>query len=286
MAKKEKTEQAAKTKKPRKPIDTSKGGIIWVIWNFVEAALLLVAGILAIVFSNNQSLQNSILIIIGCFLIVGGFLKILMNFLPTLTATDKAHLSYDFVIGGAIELALGVTLVALPNASINVIVQFLSTFIGIILIVAGAAFMVFAIAFFIDKLFGIAMPIIEIVLSLALIALGVVVLVYMNDEDVFYRVVLIIVGVVMALAGLAVAIQTVRAMVASNKRKKAAKTAATGEKAPKGSQSIIDIDTTEKKEERPESGEAAQIEGQTPAIEAPKENGKKDEKPENGKKKK
>ncbi|MCI1245417.1 MAG: hypothetical protein LKG11_05690 [Bacilli bacterium] len=286
MAKKEKTEQAAKTKKPRKPIDTSKGGIIWVIWNFVEAALLLVAGILAIVFSNNQSLQNSILIIIGCFLIVGGFLKILMNFLPTLTATDKAHLSYDFVIGGAIELALGVTLVALPNASINVIVQFLSTFIGIILIVAGAAFMVFAIAFFIDKLFGIAMPIIEIILSLALIALGVVVLVYMNDEDVFYRVVLIIVGVVMALAGLAVAIQTVRAMVASNKRKKAAKTAATGEKAPKGSQSIIDIDTTEKKEERPESGEAAQIEGQTPAIEAPKENGKKDEKPENGKKKK
>ncbi|MCI2111059.1 MAG: hypothetical protein LKK13_01820 [Bacilli bacterium] len=285
MAKKEKTEQAAKTKKARKPIDTSKGGIIWVIWNFVEAALLLVAGILAIVFSNNQSLQNSILIIIGCFLIVGGFLKVLMNFLPALTATDKAHLSYDFVIGGAIELALGVTLVALPSASINVIVQFLSTFIGIILIVAGAAFMVFAIAFFIDKLFGIAMPIIEIVLSLALIALGVVVLVYMNDEDVFYRVVLIIVGVVMALAGLAVAIQTVRAMIASNKKKKAAKTAAAGEKAPKGSP-IIDIDATEKKEEKPMGGEAPQIEGETPAIEAPKDDGKKEDKPKDDKKKK
>src|SRR5574344_931595 len=102
-------------KKEKKTLDLKKGGVIWVVWNYVEAALLLVAGILAIVFSKNKDLHNTILIIIGAFLIVGGFLKFLMNFLPVLSAVDKAKLSYDMVIGGAFELALGVTLVAMPR---------------------------------------------------------------------------------------------------------------------------------------------------------------------------
>jgi hypothetical protein len=54
-------EEVKKPKKPRKTPDLNKGGLIWTIWNFTEAALLVVAGVLAIVFSDNASLQSAIL---------------------------------------------------------------------------------------------------------------------------------------------------------------------------------------------------------------------------------
>ena len=254
MAKKEKEQKAEETtetvaKKPRKQINLKKGGVLWVVWNYVEAALLLVGGILAIVFSSNTDLQNSILIIVGAFLIFGGALKVLMNFLPALTAEDKASLNYNFVIAGSVELALGITLVTVTSAMSSAFVMFLSTFIGIILIVAGAAFLIFAIAFIVDKLFGLVMPILEMILAAGLIALGVVVLVYMKKEEVFYQVVLIITGIIMALAGLAVLIETTRAMIAANKVKKAVKAVVPDEK--KGDTVVVDA-TEEPKNDNPQ----------------------------------
>ena len=266
-------------KKPHKPLDFSKGGVLWVVWNYVEAALMLVAGILAIIFSDNKELQDTILLIVGCFLIVDGFLKVLMNFLPILSATDKKKLNYDFVIGGAIELALGVTLVTMPGTAASYIVSFLSTFIAIVLIVAGGVFLAYAVAFIIDKLFGLVMPIIEIILGLGLVALGVVVLVYMNNEEVFFRVVLIITGAIMAIAGLALLIETTRVMLLTNKLKRAAKAAQNGPEMPKDDV-VVTVDATEKvaKDEPEGTGEVTPaIENKPTAIEAPKDD-KTDEK--------
>lgn len=267
-----------KVKKHHKPLDLKKGGVLWVVWNYVEAALMLVAGILAIVFSDNKDLQNTILLIVGCFLIVGGFLKILMNFLPILSATDKKALNYDFVIGGAVELALGVTLVAMPGSAASYIVSFLSTFIAIILLVTGGVFLAFAIAFIIDKLFGLVMPIIEIILGLGFIALGVVVLVYMNNEAVFFRIVLIITGAIMAITGLALIIETTRVMIVANKLKRAVKAGQGAPTNPK-EEEIVTVDATEKAtpEDKSESAKEAtpEIEGKPGAIEAPKDEDKK-----------
>lgn len=269
-----------KVKKPHKPFDFSKGGVLWVVWNYVEAALMLVAGILAIAFSDNKELQDTILLIVGCFLIVDGFLKILMNFLPILSATDKKKLSYDFVIGGAIELALGVTLVTMPGTAVSYIVSFLSTFVAIILIVAGAVFLAYAIAFIIDKLFGLVMPIVEIILGLGLVALGVVVLVYMSNEEVFFRIVLIITGAIMSIAGLGLLIETTRVMLVTNKLKRAAKAAQTGPEMPKDDV-IVTVDATEKvAPDEPESTaeETPAIENKPDAIEAPKDDTKDEKK--------
>src|SRR5574344_1876762 len=161
-------EEVKAAPKKRKPLDLHRGGLIWTIWNFTEAALLLVAGILAIAFSNNTSLQNSIFAVVGAFLIVGGALKILMNFLPVLATNDyemeakvkaKAALSYDLVVGGALELALGVTLLTIfiqnQTQAISAITSFISTFIAIILIVVGANLLLFAIGFIVTKLYKI-----------------------------------------------------------------------------------------------------------------------------------
>lgn len=218
-----------KEKKPRKPIDTHKGGMVWTIWHYCEAILLIVLGILAIVFNDNTDLKEAFLIIIGGFLILDGALRILMNFLPLFSATDKKSLSFNFVVSGAFELAAGITLI-LERSAADAIALFLTYFISIILIVAGASFLIFAIGFIATKLYHLYMPILEILLGLALIAGGVVILVYMKPNDantsaIFYRVVLILSGVIVTAVGVGEAVSTTSALIVENRRKKVMKAA-------------------------------------------------------------
>ncbi len=233
--KKEQPEQGQSVKKTKKSIDLSKGGLLWTIWHFVEGVLLITGGILAIAYSDNGEIQKIIYPVVGAFLILGGFLKILSNFLPVIATNDyeaqvkmkaKKAMAYDMVIGGSFELALGITLCVIYGAqqdAIKTITLFLSTFIAIILMVAGVSLLLFAIGFIVAKLYKLYMPILEIILGLALIALGIVVVIYMKDDKVFNRVVLIIVGVILVLGGLGMLVDTIAAVRAANALKKAAK---------------------------------------------------------------
>jgi hypothetical protein len=267
MAEEETEQKENETKKEKKPLDFRKGSVLWVTWNYVEAALLLVAGILAIIYSNNEDLQKSILIIIGAFLIAGGFLKVLVNFLPVLSAEDKAVLSYDMVVGGSAELAIGITLVTVTSEMATTVVSFVVTFVAILIIVAGASFLTFAIGFLVNKnkLFHIYMPILEIILALGLIALGIV-MIYYKNEKVFNQVLLIVGGIILALGGLGLLVETTRVMLAANKAKKDAKASAEEEK----KEDAVEVDATTKDEKKEE----------VPALEQKKEEPKevKDEK--------
>jgi hypothetical protein len=253
-------------KKARKTPDLKKGHLIWTIWNLTEAALLLVGGILAIVFSNNTDVQKVILPVVGGFMIAGGALKILMNFLPIVASNAyeaeakvkaKAAMAYDLVIGGSFELALGATLITIyaqnNGQAVSAIVNFLSIFIAIILIVAGASFLLFAIGFIVAKLYKLYMPILEIILSLALIALGVVVLVYMNKTEVFMQVVLIITGVIMALAGLGMLADTIRTVQTVKRVEQVAKAAQqVHEDVVKSEAPVVDVTSEDGKSNVPE----------------------------------
>jgi len=249
MAEQETEQEENETKKEKKPLDFKKGSVLWVTWNYVEAALLLVAGILAIIYSNNKNLQNSILIIIGSFLIAGGFLKILVNFLPVLSAEDKALLSYDMVVGGAAEMAIGITLVTITSDALSYIVSFVVSFVAILIIVAGASFLAFAIGFLVNKhkLFHIYMPILEIILALGLIALGIV-MIYYKSQDVFNQILLIVGGIILALGGLGLLIETTRVMLEANKAKRDAKASAEEEK----KEDAVEVDATTKEEKKEE----------------------------------
>lgn len=222
-----------KPKKAKKPIDTSKGGLVWSIWNFLEAALIVALGIICFIYTaqasdsaNYASVISVILFIAGIFLIAGGALKIIINFLPVVgkniadaayKAQVKAQLSYDLVIGGAIELAIGVAIVATYQAYdgeltqiVETLITFLAVFVGVIIIAAGVSLVLFAIGFIISKLYKIYLPIIEIVFGAALIALGIVVLYFLvGDKNLAQLIVLIIIGVMLVLAGLAMAVLTV-----------------------------------------------------------------------------
>ena len=235
MPENENKEEAPK-KKERKSINFGKGGLLWSIWNFLEAALILVLGIICFVYTAKASTNNSdisydkvisvILFIGGIFLILGGALKIVVNFLPVIarSVTDaiikekiKAQLSYDLVVGGAIELAIGIAFVisytnngGLLDQMVSFIAQFLAIFIGTLVTVAGTSLILFAVGFIVSKLYKLYLPIIEIVFGAALIALGIIVFIYLaGNADLTKMISLVILGIILVLAGVAMAILTV-----------------------------------------------------------------------------
>ena len=235
MPENENKEEAPK-KKERKSINFGKGGLLWSIWNFLEAALILVLGIICFVYTAKASTNNSdisydkvisvILFIGGIFLILGGALKIVVNFLPVIarSVTDaiikekiKSQLSYDLVVGGAIELAIGIAFVisytnngGLLDQMVSFIAQFLAIFIGTLVTVAGTSLILFAVGFIVSKLYKLYLPIIEIVFGAALIALGIIVFIYLaGNPDLTKMISLVILGIILVLAGVAMAILTI-----------------------------------------------------------------------------
>ena len=271
--------EEAKVKKEKHVIDTSKGGLIWSIWNFLEAALIFALGVVCFVFIAQAESKNSdvsytqvistIILIAGIFLIIGGALKIIVNFLPvvgknivdaTVKAAIKSKLSYDLVIGGTIELAAGVAIIVAYNKmngslneTVGVITTFLAVFAGVLLIIAGLSLALFAVGFIISKLYKIYLPIIEIVFGAALIALGIVVLcVLAGNTDLTSMIALIILGVILVLAGIAMAIITVLEIVKARRLKANAKEASEENKEDDNTEvvdnpEVVDVDTQEEK---------------------------------------
>jgi hypothetical protein len=257
------TTETPKAKK-RAVFSLNKGSLIWTIWHFAEAALLIVGGILAIVYSNNPDVQKVIYPVVGGFMIFGGALKIISNFLPIVATSSfeaeakleaKKAMAYDMVVGGSFELALGITLCMVNDSAIEAITRFLSNFIAIMLIVAGASLLLFAIGFIVAKLYKIYMPILEIIFGLGLIALGIVVIYYVsNNSSTFNQIVLIVTGVVLTLGGLGMLVTTVTTLLELNAKKKMAK-AASSESASSDSEAPIqemDYSTSEGKATAPE----------------------------------
>ncbi len=225
----EEKEVESTPKKEKKPINLAKGGLIWSIWNFLEAALILTLGIICFVFMAKASTKDDInkvisviMMIGGIFLVVGGALKIIANFMPVVArnvvdaavkTAIKSQLSYDLVIGGTLELAIGVAFIvsySKLSGLADLIATFLAVFIGVLVIVAGASLVLFAIGFIVSKLYKIYLPIIEIVFGAALVALGIVVICCLSGDTLLtMQISLIVLGIILVLAGLAMAVMTV-----------------------------------------------------------------------------
>lgn len=215
---------------PKKTVDFGRGSLVSTIFGIIESILFVVAGILAIAYSGNPDFQTTIITIVGAFLIVSGAFKCILNFLPLirLAPEERAGLSFGLVVGGSFELAFGVSLIVLASqgmTAFNAIVTFLANFIGILLIVGGTSLVAFAIGFLVRKLYNAALPVVQILLGLVALGLGIVVLVYMGDANNFVRIVLIIVGILLALIGIALLVRTIVLAKERIAAKKAAKAA-------------------------------------------------------------
>ena len=218
----------------KKPLNMKKGGLIWSIWNFIEAALLLTMGILVIANCTNKDIQSSVFIIISIFLMVGGLLKIVANFLPVIGTSPlevaakqavRSQLSYDLVIGGTIELAFGVALCVSmtgnnPAAIIEVIMNFVVWLVSVLLMTAGVSLIAFAIGFIVTKLYKLYMPVIEIILGALLIGAGVTIIVlFTNNSDIVMSIMLVIVGLALAVAAVFKVISVVKAIIKAKEEK-------------------------------------------------------------------
>jgi len=230
-----------------------KGGLIWSIWNFIEAALLLTMGILVIANCTNKDIQSSVFIVISIFLMVGGLLKIVANFLPVIGTSPlevaakqavRSQLSYDLVIGGTIELAFGVALCVSmtgnnPAAIIEVIMNFVVWLVSVLLMTAGVSLIAFAIGFIVTKLYKLYMPVIEIILGALLIGAGVTIIVlFTNNSDIVMSIMLVIVGLALAVAAVFKVISVVKAIIKAKE-----------EKEP--NENVFDAETHEVREEEP-----------------------------------
>ncbi len=240
-------EKEIEKKEKNKLLSFEKGGIIWSTWNFAEAALMLILGILAIVFVCQASgdvakltdAMSTMLNVVGIFLIIGGVLKIVANFMPIFAANHleamikaelKEKMSYDLVVGGSIELAGGIALVTmygerLLSNVITFISRFLGIFFGVLLLVAALSLIIFAIASLVSKLYKTYLPILEFAFAAVLIALGITCIIYLQKEDVMAAVVLIVLGVILVIAAIMLVTITIRAIKVAHEAKNIVKEA-------------------------------------------------------------
>lgn len=248
--------------KEKKPLNMKKGGLIWSIWNFIEAALLLTMGILVIANCTNSDIQANVFIVISIFLMVGGLLKIVANFLPVIGTTPlevmakqaiRAQLSYDLVIGGTIELAFGVALCVSmttgdPAAIIGIIMNFIVWLVSGLLIVSGVSLVAFAIGFIVSKLYKLYMPILEIILGVLLIGAGVaIIILFTNNSEIVMSIMLVIVGLALAVAAVFKIISVVKAIIKAKE-----------EKEP--DENVFDTEVSEAKAEEPaEESESTEV---------------------------
>jgi hypothetical protein len=212
---------ATASKKPpkeKKPLNLARGSPFWITWISIESFLFILLGILAIVYSNSENLRNALLPIIGSFLVLDGAMKILTNFLPVFAADQKdaaekakirESMAYDLVVGGAMELSIGISLIVVycqGNVAqvTEFITNFLVIFLSIVLMVGGASLLMFATAFLMTKLYRISIPIYEIVGGVLLIASGIVMLTFFFQKaDAVQMAILIIAGLLLILIGIA-----------------------------------------------------------------------------------
>ncbi len=175
---------------------------LWNIWNIVVALLFVGIGVLTCAFSNNTDFQNTIILIVGIvLLVIAGF-----QILRIIVAGDETTISADLSIAGvtASEIALGIVaiLVSKDMTSAAAVFKYLGYFLGIILLSIGGIFIVYEIVFLVRKKHKLPVAIATFIGSLIPIGLGILVLVFLNDQERFLTFVFVCIGILFILLGL------------------------------------------------------------------------------------
>lgn len=107
---------------------------LWVVLRVLESLLLIVTGVLSIIYSSDASLQKVIFILVGVFLIIDGGLRIMKYFMNPLAPQKKA------VVTSVFEFTIGVMFCIKAGVLVGLVNEFLTLFIGILLIVVSVVF--------------------------------------------------------------------------------------------------------------------------------------------------
>ena len=185
---------------------TKKKSQLWNIWNIVVALLFVGLGVLTCAFCSNTDFQNTIILIVGIVLLVIAGLQITFQVLRIILSGDETTVSADLSIAGvtASEIALGIVtiLVSQNITSAELIFKYLGYFLGILLLSIGGIVIIYEIIFLIKKRHTIPVSVGTIIAALVPVALGIVVLVFLNDQERFLTFVFACIGILFILLGL------------------------------------------------------------------------------------
>lgn len=175
----------------------SKLLLIWTIWQYIEAAILITIGILVTVFANNNDFRMFIAIFIGVLIILDGAFRLGLYY------TNQIRQSVALLIIGILELTIGIFICVLNTQ----VIEFLQQIITVLLIVAGVALIPDAILKATRKNHDVFMIVIEFVLAIVLLALGITSAVMWGLQGETH-VIIMIVGILMALLGVGLLVIT------------------------------------------------------------------------------
>lgn len=204
---------------PKKEKKKAGIGSIWFVWNIVESIILFIGGSLAIVAGSlgenvqgqGQPISNAVAYVISAFVILDGVLRVIMH----LAYYAKDDEPTPMVIAG-FEVSMGVLLILL-QAKHGLFVEAAVHLVSIAMMVVGVLLLVYAIFFIARKIAKLVMPLLEILFSAVIIAVGVTIEVLYATEQTRERLGLIMIGAILIVAAIAI---FVIAMITNNKAKK------------------------------------------------------------------
>lgn len=184
---------------------TKNSKMLWIICRIIEALILIVAGVLAIIYYDNKDFYNIIFIIVGAFTICDALLLGTRYFIEPLDPITRGK-----GLGlASCELAVGIVLCIKPNLLPDVISQVFGLFLGVYLIAMAVILVVQGFIKIYTKFKPVLAIIADFLLAAICVALGVLVI-YYYSSDVFFKVVFIIIGVFLVLTGILVAASSFR----------------------------------------------------------------------------
>jgi len=158
---------------------------VWAIWQICEAIILLAAGVLTIIFSDDPDLYQWIFIAIGSFIILDGILRVTMTFFNKDPGDNSLFV-------GIFELTLGIVIVLRSQQ----ITEILMIFIAILLLVVSPIAIVDGLLRIKRKQETLFFPILEFITALLFITVGLIILFSINNAK---NIVLIVIGVILVI---------------------------------------------------------------------------------------
>lgn len=182
----------------------------WFIWNLVESILLFAGGVLSIVAgviatkdqaaSSLAGIENIVAYLIAGFALLDGLLRIIL-----FLVRYKTHDDITPILVSAFEITLGILFILLQArfTAESIFTFVVSHLVSILLMVSGTLLLTLAIFFIVKKATKVFIPALEIIFAAILIGVGVLIEVLYNTNGERERMVLIMTGIIVILAAIA-----------------------------------------------------------------------------------
>ncbi|MCR5348758.1 MAG: hypothetical protein K6E59_04045 [Bacilli bacterium] len=236
-----------------------KGGIVRTIWNIFVAAVFIAFGVVSCAQSGNPDFQNAIILIAGILVIADAAFRLVTQVILAIGAAQQSLIKTDWsgATVGASELAIGILLILVSRGESTVLTalfEYLTKFIGILLIVAGSILILYAIIFLVKHAFKPFQNILMIFGGALVITGGILVLVFSTNEALL-QIFFVLFGILFILAGIGLLIGAIALAVLARKAgKQIEEVVNAGEAEP--AQDAEVVDEQEEPAEEPEEPQA------------------------------